>query len=67
AVYRAALRDLTCPAVFIHVPALRSQGAATVGAETDAADCQPGATDAEPLTIADLVSAVAAVLTDLAV
>ncbi|PIE21788.1 MAG: pyrrolidone-carboxylate peptidase [Arachnia propionica] len=66
AVYRAALRDLTCPAIFIHVPALRSQGVATVGAETDDADSQSGATDIAPLTAADLVRAVTAVLLHLA-
>lgn len=54
AIFRAALTAFDGPAGFIHVPAVRSEGVALVGAETDS---QPvGAA----LTVADLVSALTA-------
>ena len=40
AVFRGALRDFSGPAGFIHVPALRTTGTATVGAETDGAQSE---------------------------
>lgn len=56
AVFRTLLRDTDLPAAFIHLPAVRTRGAATVGGETD-----PGAAAAMPeLTFDQLAEAVAA-------
>ncbi|MGW9827318.1 pyroglutamyl-peptidase [Brevibacterium pityocampae] len=56
AVFRTLLRDTDLPAAFIHLPAVRTRGAATVGSETD-----PGAAAAMPeLTFDQLADAVAA-------
>lgn len=54
--YRALLSETGLPGTFIHVPAVRTQGAATVGRETD-----PGvAASLSELSIEQLVDAVAA-------
>lgn len=60
AVFRAALTDFDGPAGFIHVPAVRARGEALVGAETDPSR-EPGAGEEHPvLSLADLVTALAA-------
>lgn len=56
AVMRAALREFDGPAGFIHVPAVRSSGVATVGAETDAERPAHGGFD-QMLTFGDLARA----------
>ena len=57
AVFRAALTGFDGPAGFVHVPAVRDCGAATVGAETDAkAPVQSG------LTFDDLATALEAIV-----
>lgn len=53
---------LAVPAVFVHVPALRSAGAATVGAETDADVAAAPASGREPRTVEDLADALAAAI-----
>lgn len=62
AVYRALLSETGLPGTFIHVPAVRTQGAATVGRETD-----PGvAASLSELSIEQLVDAVAACVRQIA-
>ena len=61
AVFRAALTGFDGPSGFIHVPAVREDGVATVGAETDRV-----APIAAPMSIDDLVVALSAVLRSLA-
>lgn len=56
AVYRALLHETNLPGTFIHVPAVRSQGSATVGRETD----PDAASSSTILTIDQLTDAVAA-------
>jgi pyroglutamyl-peptidase len=51
---------LDVPAVFIHVPAVRSEGVATVGAETGGAIV--GSSGREPRTVADIADALAAAI-----
>lgn len=50
---------LDVPAIFIHVPAVRSSGSATVGAETSGT-AGSGAIGREPRTTADIAEALAA-------
>lgn len=56
AVYRALLHETNLPGTFIHVPAVRTQGSATVGRETD----PNAASSSTNLTIDQLTNAVAA-------
>lgn len=59
AAYRALLREHTMPATFMHLPAVRRTGTASVGAETDV----PGGGQGRPLVgFDDLVGAVVAVI-----
>lgn len=60
AVFRAALTAFDGPAGFVHVPAVRAEGLAGVGEETD------GAVVANALTVEDLTRALGAVLDSLA-
>lgn len=61
AVFRAALTGFAGPAGFVHVPAVRDDGVAGVGAETDG-----GAPRVAAVTIADLDLALAEVVRGLA-
>lgn len=53
------------PALFIHVPALRSTGRATVSGETDANSRSPVAIGQLPRTFSDLADAIAVVIQQL--
>lgn len=57
AVYRALLRETDLPGTFIHVPAIRTHGTATVGRETDP---DAAASPTTGLTIDQVADAVAA-------
>ncbi|MDO5025903.1 MAG: pyroglutamyl-peptidase I [Trueperella sp.] len=54
AVFRTVLRDFAGPAGFIHLPAVRTRGAAKVGAETDPDSASSPAQNEHNWTIAEL-------------
>ncbi len=56
AVYRALLNETDLPGTFVHVPAVRTQGTATVGRETD----PTAAASLTELSVDQLVDAIAA-------
>ncbi len=62
AVYRALLSETDLPGTFVHVPAVRTQGTATVGRETDPSV----AVSLSQLSIEQLVDAVAACVRQIA-
>lgn len=72
AVFRAALTSFDGPAGFVHVPAVRYWGSATVGAETDRVESRGAREPGEPvpsgtgMTMGDVATALAAVVSAVA-